>query len=207
MSASGPAVLKIGVSEQVAVTAKVEMPARLGPETPVLILAHGANNDLDHPLLAASPRTSRTHAGTMVVRFNFPYVERGAGSPDSAPVLENTFKRVHDHVVDELAAPGAPVFIGGKSLGGRIAAELISRGEEGEGLVAAGLVELGYPLHRPGHKETLVHRAAAEDRGAEPVLYRREGPLLRPGSAAAAAGAVAPPGEAVRRGRRRPLAA
>ena len=47
------------------------------------------------------------------------------------------------------------MFIGGKSLGGRTAAELISRGEEGEGMVAAGLVELGYPLHRPGHKETL----------------------------------------------------
>jgi uncharacterized protein len=91
----------------------------------------------------------------MVIRFNFPYVERGAGSPDSTPVLENAFRRVHDHVVDELLAPGAPMFIGGKSLGGRIAAELISRGEEGEGLVAAGLVELGYPLHRPGHKERL----------------------------------------------------
>ena len=70
-------------------------------------------------------------------------------------MLENCFRRVHDHVVDELAAPGAPLFIGGKSLGGRTAAELISRGEEGEGIVAAGLVELGYPLHRPGHKETL----------------------------------------------------
>ena len=143
------------VSEQVAVTAKVECPARLGPETPVLILAHGANNDLDHPLLVAvavAPLAARRH---MVVRFNFPYVERGSGSPDSAAVLENAFRRVHDHVADELAAPGAPIFIGGKSLGGRIAAELISRGEEGEGLVAAGLVELGYPLHRPGHKETL----------------------------------------------------
>ena len=155
MSASGPAVLKIGVSEQVAVTAKVEMPARLGPETPVLILAHGANNDLDHPLLAAVGAHLSQNTGCIVVRFNFPYVERGSGSPDSTPVLENTFKRVHDHVADEIAAPGAPIFIGGKSLGGRIAAELISLGEEGEGLAAAGLVELGYPLHRPGHKETL----------------------------------------------------
>jgi predicted alpha/beta-hydrolase family hydrolase len=155
LSASGTAVLKIAVSEQAAVTAKVEAPARLGPKTPVLILAHGANNDLDHPLLAAVASHLSRHTGTMVVRFNFSYVERGAGSPDSAPVLENAFRRVHDHVVDQLAAPGAPVFIGGKSLGGRIAAELISRGEEGEGLVAAGLVELGYPLHRPGHKETL----------------------------------------------------
>jgi predicted alpha/beta-hydrolase family hydrolase len=156
LSASGSAVFKIGISEQVAVTAKVEMPAHLGPETPVLILAHGANNDLDHPLLAAVATHLSQQAGTTVVRFNFPYMERGAGSPDAASVLENTFRRVHDHVADELAAPGAPIFIGGKSLGGRTAAELISRGEEGEGLVAAGLVELGYPLHRPGHKENLL---------------------------------------------------
>ena len=155
MSASAPPVFKIGVSGQVAVTVKAEMPAHPGPQTPVLILAHGANNDLDHPLLAAVAAHLSQHAGTMVVRFNFPYVERGAGSPDPTPVLENTFRRVHDHIVEDLAAPGAPIFIGGKSLGGRIAAELVSRGEEGEGLVAVGLVELGYPLHRPGHKETL----------------------------------------------------
>jgi predicted alpha/beta-hydrolase family hydrolase len=155
LPASNSVVLKVQVSEQVAVTAKVEMPASIGSETPVVILAHGANNDLDHPLLVAVTRRLAAGAGAMAVRFNFPYMERGSSSPDAAPVLENCFRRVHDHVADELAAPGAPLFIGGKSLGGRTAAELLSRGEEGEGLVAAGLVELGYPLHRPGHKETL----------------------------------------------------
>ncbi len=155
MPASGPAVLKIAVSEHSSVTAKAEMPARIGAGTPVLILAHGANNDLDHPLLVAVTRHAAAQAGAIAVRFNFPYMERGASSPDPAPILEDCFRRVHDHVVDELAAPGAPVFIGGKSLGGKTAAELISRGEEGEGIVAAGLVELGYPLHRPGHKENL----------------------------------------------------
>lgn len=154
MSASGPAVFKIDVSERVAVTAKVNMPARIGAKTPVLILAHGANNDLDHPLLVAVAQHLAAEAGTIVARFNFPYAERGSSSPDPPPVLENAFRRVHDLISDELAAPGAPIFIGGKSLGGRIAAELISRGQEGEGLVAAGLVELGYPLHRPGHKES-----------------------------------------------------
>jgi predicted alpha/beta-hydrolase family hydrolase len=155
LSASGPAEFKIPVSEQIAVTAKVEIPTRIGANTPVLILAHGAQNDLDHPLLVAVA-LHLAEKGAMVARFNFPYVERGSSSPDSAPLLENAYRRVHDHIVDELAAPGAPVFIGGKSLGGRIAAELLSRGEEGEGLVAAGLVELGYPLHRPGNKEKLV---------------------------------------------------
>lgn len=155
MPSSASSTFKVDVSDQLAVTVKAAAPTRLRPDTPALVLAHGANNDLDHPLLAAIAKHLATQAGTMVVRFNFPYAQRGAGSPDSATTLENAFRRVHDHVVDELAAPGTPVFVGGKSMGGRIAAELVSRGEEGEGLLAAGLVELGYPLHRPGHKETL----------------------------------------------------
>jgi predicted alpha/beta-hydrolase family hydrolase len=155
LSASASAVFKVPVSDQVAVTVKVEMPAHLAPATPVLILAHGANNDLDHPLLAALAGHLAKQAGIAVARFNFPYVERGSEHPDAAPTLENALRRVHDHVADEVMAPDSPVFIGGKSLGGRIAAELISRGEEGEGIVASGLVELGYPLHRPGHKESL----------------------------------------------------
>jgi hypothetical protein len=147
-------VVSIGVTEDAAVTAKVEMPARPSDETPVLLLAHGANNDLDHPLLATLAR-HLAERGITVVRFNFPYSERGASSPDPPAVLENAFRRVYDHVVDELAAPAAPVFVGGKSMGGRLAAELLSRGEEGEGLSAAGLVVLGYPLHRPGRKDAL----------------------------------------------------
>jgi len=149
------AVLKISLSSESIVSAKVDMPARLLAGTPVLILAHGANNDLDHPLLAALASYLSTEAQTMVVRFNFPYSERKAGAPDPAPVLESTFKRVHDYVLDELAGPEAPLFLGGKSLGGRLAAELLSRGEEGEGLLATGLVVLGYPLHRPGHPHSL----------------------------------------------------
>ena len=146
---------KIDISEQVAVTAKLDAPGRLTSETPALILAHGANNDLDHPLLAHLAARLAETAHSLVLRFNFPYVERGAASPDPREVLEATFKRVHDHAVDELCAPGAPVFVGGKSLGGRVAAELISRSHEGEGLLAAGLVVLGYPLHAPGRKDRL----------------------------------------------------
>ena len=66
-------------------------------------------------------------ADTSVVRFNFPYVERGVTSPDPRPVLELTFTRVYEHVVGTVRAERAPVFVGGKSLGGRTAAELVSR--------------------------------------------------------------------------------
>ena len=119
------------------------------------MLAHGANNDLDFPLLAYIAGRLAEMAGVSTVRFNFPYVERGVSSPDPRPVLEHTFASVYEHVVSELAEPGAPIFIGGKSLGGRAACELVSRRAEGSGLAAAGLIVLGYPLHRPGHKEQL----------------------------------------------------
>ncbi len=71
---------------------------------------------------------------------------------DSAAVLEETFRSAYRHLAG-LVAAGAPLFVGGKSLGGRIAAELVSRRPEGDGLAAAGLVELGYPLHAPGRTD------------------------------------------------------
>ncbi len=119
------------------------------------MLAHGANNDLDHPLLASLATILAGKDVAIVVRFNFPYAERGGTSPDPLAVLETTYRRAHDLLVDELLKPRAPVFLGGKSLGGRIAAELISRYHEGEGLQASGLVVLGYPLHAPGRKDRL----------------------------------------------------
>jgi uncharacterized protein len=147
--------LRIAVSDQVAVTAKVDVPDPLESDTPALVLAHGANNDLDHPLLAYLAAQLATNADVMVARFNFPYVEKGAKSPDPQKLLETTFGRVYDHLVQELSAPGASVFVGGKSLGGRVAAELVSRSVEGEGVLATGLIVLGYPLHAPGRADRL----------------------------------------------------
>ncbi len=153
MSQSGPAVFKVAVGEGDAVTVKVDLPARHRADAPLLILAHGANNNLDHPLLAALASYLPAQADTAVVRFNFPYAERKASTVDPAPILENAFRCVHDHIRNEVAGPQAPLFLGGKSLGGRLAAELVSRGDEGGGLLAVGLVVLGYPLHRPGQKD------------------------------------------------------
>jgi uncharacterized protein len=153
MSSSASSTFKVAISEQAAVTVKAAVPSGLRTDTPALILAHGANNDLDHPLLAYLADHLVEMTGVLVVRFNFPYVERGATSPDPRGLLEDAFRRVHDHAVDELCGPGAPVFLGGKSLGGRVAAELVSRGREAEGLLVAGLIVLGYPLHAPGRQD------------------------------------------------------
>jgi hypothetical protein len=127
----------------------------LSSETPGLLLAHGANNDLDHPLLASVAARLAQEGVAIVVRFNFPYAERGGTSPDSHSVLETTYRRAYDLLVNEFLEPAAPAFLGGKSLGGRIAAELVSGSHEGDGLLASGLVVLGYPLHAPGRQDRL----------------------------------------------------
>lgn len=146
---------RVGVAEDVTVTAKLDAPESPAGARRFFVLAHGANNDLDFPLLVYLARQLAETGTAAVVRFNFPYVERGVTSPDPRPVLAQTLSRVYEHVASRLAPDGSPIFIGGKSLGGRAACEMVSRRLEGTGLDAAGLVVLGYPLHKAGEKDRL----------------------------------------------------
>jgi hypothetical protein len=129
-----------------------------------LVLAHGAGADQEHSFLVdVAGRLAR--AGVRTVTFNFPYTESGRRAPDRAAVLQGCFLAV---LADERKRPrGArtlPLFVGGKSLGGRMASHLAADGEPG----IAGLVCLGYPLHPPGKPEQL--RVAHLDRIRVPVL-------------------------------------
>ncbi len=147
---------RIPVDGAADVTALINRPESCRPGvTPGLILAHGQNNDLRHPLLEAVAFGIAQADVASVLRFNFPYRERGASSPDSPRVLESSYRHAHDALADDEVCPAGPMFLGGKSLGARVAAELASRGHEAEGLLAAGLVFLGYPLHAPGRTDKL----------------------------------------------------
>ncbi len=147
---------KLEVPDAGSVTAKIDAPSAPPRGAPALVLAHGANNNLEYPLLAYVAEALVAAAGATVIRFNFPYVERGADhGTDSLDTLLATFTRAHDHLTQEVVSADTPVFVGGKSLGGRVAAELVSRRPESDGLQAAGLVELGYPLHAPGRTDHL----------------------------------------------------
>ncbi len=123
--------------------------------TPGLVLGHGANNDLTHPLLAIVAEHLADTGVANVLRFNFPYMQRGASSPDRLTVLEETLRRAHDVLFDDPDCAPGPLFLGGKSLGARVAASLVSRHHEAEGLLASGLIFLGYPLHAPGGRDNL----------------------------------------------------
>lgn len=115
-----------------------------------LIFAHGAGGGQRSSFIVdfASAIAKR---GIDVVTFNFPYTEQGRRLPDRAPVLEHCYQAVVEMTVSRFATPGR-VFIGGKSMGGRIATQLAAQQPS---LPIAGLVCLGYPLHPPGQPERL----------------------------------------------------
>jgi hypothetical protein len=120
-----------------------------GPKsvTSVLILAHGAGADMNHEFMEyfADALSSDTLA---VARFNFRYIDAGRRSPDKQPVLESTYRDVVEQIVDERSPQR--LFIGGKSMGGRIGSHIVASGTQ-----ANGLVYLGYPLHPPGRPERI----------------------------------------------------
>jgi predicted alpha/beta-hydrolase family hydrolase len=116
---------------------------------PGVILAHGAGTDMTNPLLVAVHKGLARH-GSLSVRFNFPYTERGRRAPDSAPVLEACYRSVIAAVRADKGLRPSPLVIGGKSLGGRIASQLAA-----QGVAIDGVLLLGYPLHPPGKPEKL----------------------------------------------------
>ena len=132
------------------VSAVVAWPARrVAEDHPVVVLAHGAGNDMHAPFLSAVHVGLATH-GYPAVKFNFPYTEQGRRAPDRAPVLEACYHHVLETVRGDPALAGRRIVIGGKSLGGRIASHLAARRVD-----VAGLLLLGYPLHPAGKPDQL----------------------------------------------------
>jgi len=62
-------------------------------------------------------------------------------------VLESCFRHVIARVIEEVPSARAALFVGGKSMGGRIATYVAAADPK---LPLDGLVLLGYPLHPPG---------------------------------------------------------
>jgi len=126
-----------------------------------VVLAHGAGGNRRAPLLATIAE-GLAAAGHRVVLTNFPYTEDKRRVPDPPALLEATVDAVAAYAEDTLGA--RRVVLGGKSMGGRMASQLVARGRR-----AAGLVFLGYPLHPPGRVESL--RDAHLDSIAPPMLF------------------------------------
>jgi hypothetical protein len=112
------------------------------------VFAHGAGAGQRHPFMVTYAEGLVTR-GVETVTFDFPYMEAGRRLPDRAPVLEQAFLAVIRAVRGRPGAGSRPLFIGGKSMGGRMASHVAARHAAEAGPVA-GLVFFGYPLHAPG---------------------------------------------------------
>ncbi len=132
---------KVSWKQESSVTVRV----RDGGE-PVILLAHGAGTNQDHPLVAGLA-DALAESGTTCVTFNYPYSEAGRRRPDSHRVLVNCHRAVSEWVRSR--HPG-PFVLAGRSMGGRIATHLAADGQ-----AADALVLYAYPLHPAGRPEKL----------------------------------------------------
>lgn len=120
------------------------------PQSPsaTLVLAHGAGAGMDTPFMADFARELCQH-GIEVVRFEFPYMaklraEGRRSAPDRMPALEAAYRDVITKLKKRTR-----VFIGGKSMGGRVATRIA------DSVSVRGVVALGYPFHPPKQPESL----------------------------------------------------
>jgi predicted alpha/beta-hydrolase family hydrolase len=115
------------------------------------VLAHGAGAPQSHPWMVKAARALSTR-GLDVVTFDFLYAAARRRAPDRPNVLEDTWRAVVDAVRGRDDVKTDRLFLGGKSMGGRIATHVAAAGDVGD---IHGLVLLGYPLHPPGKPSQL----------------------------------------------------
>ncbi|WP_394242671.1 alpha/beta fold hydrolase [Halopseudomonas laoshanensis] len=126
------------------------MPAKLidhpanGAAHATLLFAHGAGALMDSEFMQLMA-TLLSQQGLDVVRFEFPYMQtrRLEGKkrpPDPMPRLLDAYR-------EQCGLHRGPLFIAGKSMGGRVASMLVDE------LPVAGAVCFGYPFHPPGKPE------------------------------------------------------
>lgn len=114
-----------------------------------VLFAHGAGAPMDSKFMQdMAERLSKL--GLQVVRFEFPYMQtiRETGKrrpPDRMPKLLDYFAQL----IDGHAQTGQPLYLAGKSMGGRAASMLLDHSA-----VKAGFV-FGYPFHPRGKPDSL----------------------------------------------------
>jgi hypothetical protein len=131
-------------------------PAVPGPSRATFVCAHGAGGHKADRGMQRLAQALRGH-GFDVVRFDFPYREKGAGRPDPMPVLKECIRAVAEDV------RATRLLLGGRSMGARAASMLAA-----DGYACDGLMLFAYPLHPAGRPGEL--RSAHWTRIAVPVL-------------------------------------
>jgi uncharacterized protein len=119
--------------------AEVEIFGPNGPPVSMLVLGHGAGGGVSAPDLVRV-RDVAVAAGVRVALVTQPYRVAGRRSPAPASHLDEAWITV----VRQIAMPGVPLLLGGRSSGARVACRTAAE------LGAAGVLALAFPLHPPG---------------------------------------------------------
>ena len=115
----------------------------LGEARWTFVYAPGAGSNVRDPFGALAAGELAPH-GIGTLRFQFPYSEEGRTAPDREPVLETTWRAA----IANARSRGGRLVVGGRSMGGRVASQVVSQGEAVDALAL-----FAYPLHPPGRPE------------------------------------------------------
>jgi predicted alpha/beta-hydrolase family hydrolase len=143
--------LTVTVNDKEAVTALLYPAVKKNRAAATVLLGHGAGADQTSGFMRMFAK-GLSARGLDVMTFNFIYMEQGRSVPDQKPKLEACFRAVIEAAFKHKKLKNNQLVVGGKSMGGRIASQVIAEEEASE---VAGLVFLGYPLHPPGQSTKL----------------------------------------------------
>ena len=125
-----------------------------------LVLAHGAGAGMSHHNLQAIA-DAMEHQGIATLRFNFPFIDGGKNRVDSPAVATPTIAKAFAAAKQRSTLP---VWLGGHSFGGRMAAHAVLDHE----LDPVGLIFCSFPLHT----------SAVQPRNAQKHLSALRQPML-----------------------------
>jgi hypothetical protein len=114
-----------------------------------LVLTPGASAGRDHSGLVAI-ESAMAPGGIAVERVEFPGQAAGKRRTDPPAVCMQTVRDASAALAQRLDVPLDRIAVGGRSFGGRMCSMAVA-----EGLDAAALVLVSYPLHPPGKPDRL----------------------------------------------------
>lgn len=128
-----------------------------------LTLAHGAGAGMTHKFMEElAVELGKNKIGS--IRYNFPYMEQGRKMPDMPAIATKTVQTIIQTAHNLF--PATPLIAGGKSFGGRMTSQLLSKNDIE---FVKGLVFFGFPLHPAG--KPAIDRAAHLQDVKKPMLF------------------------------------
>ena len=129
----------------------------------ILTLAHGAGAGMNHSFMVALAN-ALAGVGMTTLRFNFPFTENKKGRPDTPAVAHQTIAAAV--VKARELFPTLPLFVSGKSFGGRMSSQYLSAHHD---TMAKGIIFYGFPLHPSGKPS--IDRAEHLKKVEIPMLF------------------------------------